>query len=241
MSDPAMDAFFALHAGLPRQGPGEAEDVAWASALAGLRKDGRVADMGCGPGADITALRAAVPDGQVWACDTHPGFVDQARARYVADPAINVVTADMSAPPGQFDLIWCAGAVYFLGLDQALRLWRDHLSSWGAIAFSEPCYFVDAPSEGARAFWDGEGVNVKTQAAIVAAVDAAGYTVLGTRVVSDQAWENYYEPLEARANALRPEASPLMVETIKDARREMQSWRAHREETGYLLCVVRPR
>lgn len=44
------DAFFALHRDLPREGPGEAADVAWALEVAGVAPGARVADAGCGPG-----------------------------------------------------------------------------------------------------------------------------------------------------------------------------------------------
>jgi SAM-dependent methyltransferase len=241
MTPEHWDAFFQIHSDLPREGPGEDADVAWATQVAKVGQSARIADLGCGPGGDIAALRRAAPQGSVWACDTHERFVQQAKARYAHDTDVTVAVADMSAPFGMFDFIWCAGAAYFLGIDAALSTWRKHLSPGGAIAFSEPCYFTDTPSDAARAFWDGEGVPLSTQAGILGQIARAGYQTLAIRNLSDQAWENYYTPLEAHISDLRSEASPLLVEVIKDTQDEMNAWRACKDETGYLLCVVRPK
>ncbi|MFC6759581.1 hypothetical protein ACFQFQ_08945 [Sulfitobacter porphyrae] len=54
-----MTAFYQLHRDLPREGPGEAADVAWATALADLAPVARVADVACGPGA--TSRRCWMP------------------------------------------------------------------------------------------------------------------------------------------------------------------------------------
>ena len=69
------DAFFTLHADLPREGPGVPADVAWATDLAGVAPDARILDGGCGPGADIAALLAAAPRGRVVAVERHLPFV----------------------------------------------------------------------------------------------------------------------------------------------------------------------
>ncbi len=61
----------------------------------------------------------------------------------------------MGVLTGPFDLIWSAGALYFLGVTDGLTGWRAALAPGGAVAFSEPCFFTDTPSDAARAFWDG--------------------------------------------------------------------------------------
>ena len=42
------EAFFTVHRGLPREGPGTAEDVAWACGLAGLPEGAVICDAVCG-------------------------------------------------------------------------------------------------------------------------------------------------------------------------------------------------
>ncbi len=235
MSDP----FFTLHRDLPREGPGSAEEVAWAAGVAGVRATARIADMACGPGGDIAALRALAPEGQVTAVEMTPHMVAAARARFADDPGVTVIEGDMARLIGPYDFIWCAGAAYFLGVTEALTIWRDVLAPGGAVAFSEPVFFTANPSEGARAMW-GDHDPVTDAAGIAARVNAAGYETLATRPVSDAAWEAYYGPMEARIAALHPEADPDLTAVLDSEAEEIRLWRAHRAETGYLLSVVRP-
>ena len=240
MSGGGMTAFFTLHRDLPREGPGEPADVAWAAELGGLGAKADIADVGCGPGADIAALLAAAPEGHVTALDTTRHFVDAARTRWADDPRVTVLCADMAAIHNSYDMIWCAGAVYFLGIRHALKTWRKILKPNGFIAFSEPCWFVDIPSDRARALWESEGYSLRDAAGIRTEIEAAGYEVLGSRKLSDAAWEAYYGPLDARAAELRPAADAALTAVLDESDEESACWRAHRDEFGYLLSVVRP-
>lgn len=234
------ESFFTLHADLPREGPGETADVAWAAEVADLPRRGRVLDAASGPGGDIGALLRAVPDGHVTAIDMHAPFIEAAGARWGENDRVTLLTGDMLAPEGPFDLIWCAGAVYFVGIEAALTAWRDRLTQGGVIAFSEPCFFTQTPSDGARAFWGGEGVEVGHTGRIADHIATAGFETLASRPVSAIGWESYFRPVAARVKTLRPGASPALAKVLDEADAEYAAWRAHSEETGYLLSVVRP-
>ncbi|QBY02672.1 class I SAM-dependent methyltransferase [Rhodophyticola sp. CCM32] len=231
-------AFFTLHADLPREGPGETADVTWAAGIAQLRPDAVICDAACGPGGDIGALLRSAPGGRVTGIDTHADFIAAARLRFQDNPRVTLQTGDMAKIKGAYDLIWCAGAVYFLGIETALNTWRQALAPGGAVAFSEPCFFTGTPSDGAQAFWDG--AQVTDAAGIAAQVADAGYETLATRVISDVAWESYYRPMAARIAALRPGADAELQAVLEEGEREIALWREHRAETGYLLSVVRP-
>ncbi len=139
-----------------------------------------------------------------------------------------------------YDLIWSAGAVYFLGIGPALTAWRDALKPGGAVAFSHPCHFTNVPSPEARAFW--EGYATTDAAGIDAQVRGAGYRTLATRRVGDAGWQAYYLGLGARAAQLRPkaEADPDLAKVLRIAETEIATWHRVKAETGYLLSVVRP-
>ena len=234
------EAFFTLHRDLPREGPGEAADVAWATALVDLKKDGEIADVACGPGADIAALLKAAPNGHVTALDKTAHFVQAARAQWGDDPRATILKANMKAIANKYDFIWCAGAVYFLGITLALTSWRKSLRPGGVIAFTEPCWFTETPTDGARAPWV-EYPAMTNEAGVAAQIVAAGYEILGTRWLSDQAWEDYYAPLDQRIATLRGDADGALAQVLDDAAAEAKAWRAHRGEYGYLLSVVRPK
>ena len=240
MSTDYWDAFFELHRDLPREGPGEAGDVAWAAQVAALMPNARICDAACGPGADIPALLDAAPEGHVTAMDKVEAFVRQAQKAHGSDPRVRIQTGDMAALTGPYDLIWCAGAVYFLGVKEALDLWRPSLAPHGAVAFSQVCWFTESPSDAARAGW-ADYPAMTNETGLLAQIDAAGYDCLATRRLSDAAWEDYYGPLDARIAQLRAGASPALLGVLKEAEDEAALWRAEKDAFGYLLCVVRPK
>jgi SAM-dependent methyltransferase len=234
------DAFFTVHRDLPREGPGEAADVAFALDLAGLPAGAVICDAGAGTGGDVAALLAA-PGARVLAIETEDRFVAAMQARLGDDPRVRVEgwdMADLDAHPwAPFDLIWCAGALYFLGLEDGLAAMGRALRPGGVLAFSEPCFRTASPSAAARDFW--EGYPTRPEADILRTVAAGGYTVLGTRILPDSAWEAYYRPMEARIARLRPGADEGLTAMLDQCAAEADLWRAVRAETGYLLTVAR--
>jgi trans-aconitate methyltransferase len=234
-----MSAFYTLHRDLPREGPGEAADVAWAAGLCSLRGDADIADIACGPGSDIAALLHAAPGGHVMALDKTAHFVDVVRSVWGTDPRVMVLRADMARIANNYDMIWCAGAVYVIGVTQALQGWRKSLKPGGVVAFSEACWFTDTPSAAALANW-ADYPAMTDAAGIAVRVRAAGYDVLGTRRLSDAAWEDYYAPMEARIAALRHGADADLAQVLNAAEAEIATWRACRVEFGYVLMVVQP-
>lgn len=239
MTEDDWNAFFKLHSGLPREGPGEAADVTWAARTAGLAADARILDAGCGPGADIAALREAAPQGHVRAVEKVPHFVAEAQARVGGDPGVEVLEGDMMAQSGPFDFIWCAGAVYFVGVRQALEGWRRSLAPGGRIAFSQVCWFTFEPPQRARDFWASYPA-MTDEAGVRTAVRAAGYRILGERRLSDVAWEAYYGPLDRAIAALRPEADGALAAVLDEAEEEAAIWRDMRDGFGYTLFVTAP-
>ncbi len=234
-----MSAFLKLYEGLTREGPGESAQVSWACAQAGVPRDARILDAGCGSGADISALLAAAPEGHVTAVDKQAVFTQKAEDAFAADARVNIVTGDMMGQEGPFDFIWSAGALYFIGIEAALRSLRSDLGLKGAIAFSEICWFTPNPALEAKTFWSAYEA-MTDEAGVSTHIATAGYEVIAQIRLPDTAWENYYQTLEARCDVLGLEADDEMLQVINETRVEMAIWRKHRAEFGYLLNVVRP-
>ncbi|MCV2864345.1 class I SAM-dependent methyltransferase [Albidovulum sediminicola] len=232
------EAFFELHRAIPRQGPGDASDVLWALSVVG--EPARVIDAGCGPGADTETLAEALPLAQIEAVDLTTHFIEEARARLECfGPRVNTREGDMRDITGPADLIWCAGSLYFLGLETALPLWRGALAPGGAIVFSEPVFLSSPPSAEVAAFWaDYPGVG--TEAELRRRIAGAGFATRATRVITGRAWLNYYLPLMARAARLRIGAGPDLAAVLDAAEAEFARWRAAPDHIAYLLCVVAP-
>ncbi len=229
------DAFFRLHEGLDRQGPGTPADVAWALATARTPDGARILDAGCGAGADLPAL-LAYPGATVTAVDTHAPFIDTVRRRF---PQVTAFTGSMADSHGPFDLIWCAGALYFLGITEGLRAFAPKLASGGAVAFSEPVWTVDTPPDGAYAHW-AEYPAISHLDGLEARVAAADFVIEGTRLLLPEAWAAYYDPMVARIAELRPDADPTLSAALDASEAEIAGWRAHGDSFTYALLVVRP-
>ncbi|GGO37135.1 bifunctional class I SAM-dependent methyltransferase/N-acetyltransferase [Streptomyces lasiicapitis] len=238
------DAFFSLHHGLPRQGPGSDSTTRALLALAGeLPARPRVLDLGCGPGRSALLL-AAEAGAEVTAVDLHEPFLAELRAeahaRGLAD-SVRTVRADMGELPyadGSFDLIWAESSVYSIGFDTALDAWRRLLAPGGTLVVTECEWTTDTPSDEARTFWDAHyplrAPEDNTRAAL-----AAGYAVLGTVSQPESDWDEYYGPLGARADAADPGA-PGMAEALASTRAELAMRREHAAEYGYRGYALRP-
>src|SRR5262249_55966709 len=140
----ARAAFWDVHSGLPREGPGNRASTARALGLAApIPESPHVLDIACGPGAQTLDLADLLPGATICAVDIHEPFVEEtnrrAAARGVAN-GVRAMRADMRSlefSPASFDLIWCEGAAYIMGVGKALRSWRPLLKPGGRLALSE--------------------------------------------------------------------------------------------------------
>ena len=230
-------AFMRYHERLLRQGPGLPEDVVWAVNRAGAAGARRVLDAGCGAGADIPALLAAMPEAHLVAADLHGPFIDRVSRDH--PQRVEAVQASMDAPEGPYDFIWCAGAIYFLGVTEGLQAFAPRLSPGACVAFSEPVWTTPTPSDAAIANW-ADYPPMTDMAGIEARVAAAGYTILDTRLLPPEAWAAYYDPQDALIAELAPGADAEMAQVLEVAAREAHVARTHGDDFTYALLVVRP-
>ena len=152
--------FFELFSGLPRQGPGTTASTRRALGLVpGVGPRTRVLDVGCGTGAQTLVLAHSSP-ARIVAVDNHPPFIDVLNRRARRLGITNRVkgrVADMHRldfADGAFDLIWCEGAIYNVGLEAGLRDWRRLLRGNGHVALTEVCWRTPQPPAECAAFWN---------------------------------------------------------------------------------------
>lgn len=252
-SDLFFEAFLELHRGLPRQSPGSEATTRHLLSLCGpLPERPRVLDLGCGPGPSALLLAAEAGGGaaggggaDVTAVDLQDGFLEELRwaaaARGLTD-RVRAVKADMSdltCPDGSFDLVWAEGSAYNIGFATALARWKRLLAPGGTLVLSECEWTVEEPSDGVRAFWDPH-YALRSTARNLAAVQAAGYQVLGVHRQPDSDWAAYYGPLGERAAGAPEPAGPEAAAALGFVREEIDVRERYGHEYGYTAYVLRP-
>ncbi len=246
----SLDALFLIHTDLPREAPGSDDATREAlRRLGSLSPSPRVIDLGCGPGRQtlVLARELGVP---VTAVDLHAPFLaslERSAAAQGLGHLVRTRQADFGAledAPGTYDLLWSEGAIYNLGWTEGLRRWRPLLRSGGFLAATEATWLAeDRPSE-ALAFWREAYPSMGTVESNSAAAHAAGYDVLDSFVLPASAWwEEYYRPLQARLESLRPRAraEPDLASAIAETEREISLYARHGASYGYVFYLLRVR
>jgi len=230
-----LKAFMALYSDLPRQGPGTVNSLLNVLDIADPPPLGRVLDAACGSGADVETILRALPGVEVIGIDQQSGFIEAAKARGLG---ADFKVGDMLWPEGFFDLIWCAGAVYFIGLETALAAWRSHLHPGGKIAFSE-LVWLGEPSAPAKAFWQEAYPQMDSIHGLTARIEASGFALLSVEPLGRAGWEPYYDALRGNIAKLKGQ-SAVMDAVIAETEAEIAIFDAHFGEFDYAVYLVEP-
>lgn len=197
-----MEAMIDLFLGLERMSPGSRETTAKAFQIAAQDHDIRtVVEFGCGSGISTLEL-ARLSGASVVAIDNSSPFLEQLKQKIAQSglaPQVQVREQSMDAawPKGtQFDLIWCEGSAYAIGVENALRLWRPLLSPGGRIALSDLVWIDPNPDAEVQQYWTNQGVTLGYASDTRALFETHGYEMMGDFVFPDRDWQNYYQPLK---------------------------------------------
>jgi SAM-dependent methyltransferase len=244
-------ALINLHRGRDRQGPGDSDFSRHIlSHLPTLPLQPRIADLGCGSGAGALLL-AQHYQSTVVAVDSAAVFIDELTARTKQlglDRLIVPIQGDMAQldrSVGVFDLLWSEGAIYHLGFEQGLKLWRPLLTDSGIAVISELSWFIDRPPEAAIAYWQNAYPMMGTEAENIVRANRSGFSVLSTHRLPSQAWwVNYYEPLRERMQQI--EITPITrwrslsarQSVIDETEAEMRMFERFSDSYGYTFYIL---
>ncbi|MGB3810272.1 MAG: class I SAM-dependent methyltransferase [Parvibaculum sp.] len=203
--------FLELQLALPRNGPGSARATAEAFALLpSLPPRPLILDPGCGQAPEAFDL-LKLCDARITAVDLFEPFLDKASARAeregISQERLAFERADMADMPfddESFDLIWSEGAIYIVGFEEGLSLWRRFLKPGGFAVVSELTWLTDKPSPIAASFWGSNYPTMGTIETNKAAAVRAGYRVIAAVVLRlEDWWTDYYTPMRAELRAMR--------------------------------------
>jgi SAM-dependent methyltransferase len=239
--------FFEVFEPLPRQGPGSHSSAARALDLCvGLPPSPAVLDLGCGAGAQTFHL-VELTTGSIVAVDNHAPNIERLRAE-VAERGlgerIHPLVGDIGKPehePGSFDLIWSEGALYNIGIEEALRLYHPVVKPGGTFAFTEAVWRKeDPPPEVKAAFEDYAGMGSARDA--LAKIEASNFSLVDHFTLPyEDWWDDFYTPMESRIEELRGKyaGDAEALAALSEIAREPEMHRRHSDYYGYEFFVVR--
>jgi SAM-dependent methyltransferase len=144
------------------------------------------------------------------AIDSHPPSFERLEAA-VAERGlaqrIHPIVGDMARPGqplGVFDLIWSEGALYNIGLRDALRVCHGLLRPGGYLAFTDAVWRKENPPPEVKAVFDLDYPTMGWLDDDVQAIRDGGFELVGHFPLPDEAWwEDFYTPMETRIAELR--------------------------------------
>ncbi|MEL6406989.1 MAG: class I SAM-dependent methyltransferase [Chloroflexota bacterium] len=240
--------FLDIYNDLPRQGPGSPQATERAlSHVPTLADDATIADIGCGPGMQTMNL-AEHTSAHIIGVDFHTQYLAQLNERITANGLqnrISTIQADMNHLPfsaSSLDLIWSEGAVYIMGVTNALTTWKPFLKPASTIAFTEIAWIRDNPPQTIYDYWTENYAKMASTEEKIAEIHEAGYDVsVHFTLSADEWWTHYYAPLEARLPAMSEKYAdnPLGQSIIAETRRELTMHREYGDYYSYVFFVCR--
>ena len=158
---------------------------------------------------------------------------------------VEVKNADMKAldfSEKAFDLIWCEGAIYNMGVPEALHRWRPLLSDKGYLVFSELVWLDEHPPAEVAEYFGNEYPAMTSIEGIIKAIRENGYEAVGDFTLPESAWwDDYYSPLEAKLPSLKQkyETDEEALGVIAMSEAEIDIRRRFGHSYGYHFFVAR--
>lgn len=248
-SSAANRCFFELHSGNPREGPGgKAFTYKALDMLEGLPVHPVILDVGCGPGQQSLDLAEAGP-ATIVALDYYRQYLEQLAARIntVSHRRLRLVQADMAALPfadHSFDLIWSEGAIYIIGFEKGLHLWRPLIKPGGFVALTEITWLKPNVPKEVSDYWQSAYPQMSDRTGNRERIQRAGYQWLADFTLPPSAWwDNYYESLASKMDRMHKQYGhdPHAAGVLKNERREMDLYRRYANWYGYVFYLMRRR
>lgn len=232
--------------GMERQGPGSPDATLKAlSFIDNLTDQSQIADLGCGTGGQTLQLAQHAP-GTITGLDLFPEFIELFNANTaqlnLQDRVHGIVGSmdNLSFATESLDLIWCEGAIYNVGFDRGIRLWKELLKPGGCLAVSEACWLTDDRPAAIEKFWKEAYAEIDTIPIKVAQLQAAGYLSVATFILPSECWtKNFFElQVPLHEAFLQKHAGNVAAENlVEEMRKEAVMYEKYGAYYGYVFFI----
>jgi ubiquinone/menaquinone biosynthesis C-methylase UbiE len=243
------ELFYEIFTELPRQSPGDHDSTVKALRLIPeIPAPVRILDIGCGTGNQTIDLAREI-NGKIIAIDNYQPFLD--RLEYNANrlgvsDKIECRLADMfklKFKEESFDIIWSEGAVYILGLQNALREWKKFIKPKGYIVVSEFNWMVKKPPREMKDYFEQDSIYATDIEGSKNIISAAGYELIKDFIIPENDWHDFYNPLEDILGLFRKIKADDRgaLDLIDSIQYEIDLFRKHPGTYGYVFYIMQKR
>lgn len=238
--DKYMQDFMNVYETLESWGPNSESDTVRAFQTLNINPR-KILEIGCGKG-NSTMLLARLCDAHIVATDNEQSALDKVENKIkqnnvgerVSTQCISMT--ELSFGEEKFDVIWAEASAYVMGIENALEKWKSLISEDGALVFSDLVWLTDNPSKEAIKHWKSDYPDMQTVDTRRLQIEKAGYKLQHTFTLSEQAWKNYYEPLEQRLNEVGHTLAGSQA--VADIQNEVALFKSHLGEFGYQFFIA---
>ena len=230
---------------LERQGPGSPKETIRALGFIGnLSNKARIADLGCGTGAQTMVL-AQNTEATITALDLYAGSIDKLNATAEKLGLLNKVKGiigsmdDLPFQNDEFDLIWSEGAIANIGFENGLNYWKKFLKKDGYVAVTYESWFTNERPIEIEKWWKNAVPEISTIAHNISIMQKIGYIPVAVFTLPESCWIDYFIPQKARQKEfLKKHAGNKTVENlIAFMRREADLYSKYKQYYGYVFYI----
>lgn len=232
---------------IERQGPGNEEATLRALQLVGpLPQKAKIADLGCGTGTQTLTI-AAHTDASIVGLDLFPQFIDRLNERCKKaglEHQVTGIVGDMGALPFEeqsLDLIWSEGAIYNVGFQKGINLWKTYLKPGGWIAVTDATWLTEERPEEIEQFWLDAYPEIDTLPHKVKQLEEAGYRHIQTFILPQACWtDSFYQPQQEaqRVFLQRHPKNDTARMLVENQRHEAELYERYHDFYGYVFYVA---
>jgi ubiquinone/menaquinone biosynthesis C-methylase UbiE len=244
-----LELIINLHKKSERQGPGSEKDTLKALGFLKLpvNQKLKIADIGCGSGGQTITLAKNL-NGKITAVDLFPEFLDELNEKSknlgLKDKIVTLEKSmdDLPFNKEEFDLIWAEGAIYNIGFENGIKIWKDFLKSGGFIVVSEITWITNSRPQEIAQFWTQEYPEIDTASNKIKILEENNFTLEGYFNLGQQSWmDEYYKPIEARFETFlkQHDNSELARKVVDDNKSEIELYRKYKDYYSYGFYIAR--
>ncbi len=246
--DTMLEIFFELHEDLAQQGPGSDEYTRKAFSLTQpLSPKSRILDLGCGPGRQTIEL-AKLSKGEIHAVDNHKPYIEELRIRTMKARVTEKIKThvgsmdDLNFAEESFDLIWSEGAIYSIGFEKGLKLWRRFLKPGCYIAVTEVSWLKSDLPEELRNYWNVAYPDIGSIGDNIRRVEQAEFELAATLTLPASTWwDGYYTQILERMEVLNKKYADdeTARKVFDEEKREIEMFRRYSDYYSYVFYIAK--